>query len=40
MSNEINRRNWIKTSAMMAGGLAFLGGTASKLAAAPIIKNY
>jgi histidinol-phosphate aminotransferase len=39
MSNEINRRNWIKTSAMMAGGLAFLGGTADKLAAAPIIKK-
>jgi histidinol-phosphate aminotransferase len=39
MSNEINRRNWIKTSALMAGGLAFLGGTASQLAAAPIIKK-
>jgi histidinol-phosphate aminotransferase len=35
MSNSLNRRNWIKSSAMMAGGLAFLSGTAGKLAAAP-----
>ncbi|HEY0244453.1 MAG TPA: aminotransferase class I/II-fold pyridoxal phosphate-dependent enzyme, partial [Mucilaginibacter sp.] len=35
MSNSLNRRNWIKSSAMMAGGLAFLSGTASNLIAAP-----
>jgi histidinol-phosphate aminotransferase len=39
MSNSLNRRNWIKSSAMMAGGLAFLSGTASKLVAAPLTKN-
>jgi len=40
MSNSINRRNWIKSSAMMAGGLAFLGGTVSKLTAAPLIRKF
>src|ERR1700761_8842465 len=35
MSNSLNRRNWIKSSAMMAGGLAFLPGVANKLMAAP-----
>jgi len=39
MSNSLNRRNWIKTSAVMAGGLAFLSGTASKLVAAPASKK-
>lgn len=39
MSNSLNRRNWIKSSAMMAGGLAFLTGTASKLAAMPIVNK-
>lgn len=39
MSNSLNRRNWIKSSAMMAGGLAFLSGTVSKVAAAPFIKK-
>lgn len=39
MSNSLNRRNWIKSSAMMAGGLAFLTGTANKLVAAPIAKK-
>ena len=37
MSNSLNRRNWIKSSAVMAGGLAFLTGTTSKLAAAPFV---
>jgi histidinol-phosphate aminotransferase len=35
MSNALNRRNWIKSSAMMAGGIAFLSGTVDKLYAAP-----
>jgi len=39
MSNSLNRRNWIKTSAVMAGGLAFLTGSASKLVAAPTSKK-
>jgi len=39
MSNSLNRRNWIKSSAVMAGGLAFLSGTTSKLVAAPIAKK-
>jgi len=39
MANSINRRNWIKSSAMMAGGLAFVSGTMNKLAAMPVIKK-
>jgi histidinol-phosphate aminotransferase len=39
MPNSLNRRNWIKTSAMMAGGLAFITGTANKLSATPIGKK-
>ncbi len=39
MSNSLNRRNWIKSSAMMAGGLAFLSTAANKLAAAPVIRK-
>ncbi|TSD67038.1 histidinol-phosphate aminotransferase family protein [Inquilinus sp. KBS0705] len=35
MANSINRRNWIRSSAFMAGGLAFFSGTISKLAAMP-----
>ena len=35
MSNSINRRNWIKTSALAAGGLA----VASKLSAMPVAKK-
>ncbi|WEA01325.1 pyridoxal phosphate-dependent aminotransferase [Mucilaginibacter sp. SJ] len=35
MSSTINRRNWIKSSAFMAGGLAFFSGTIGKLAAMP-----
>jgi histidinol-phosphate aminotransferase len=31
----LNRRNWIKSSAFMAGGMAFLSGTANKLMAMP-----
>jgi histidinol-phosphate aminotransferase len=37
MSNSFNRRSWIKSSALMAGGIAFLTGTTSKLAAEPFI---
>lgn len=39
MANSINRRNWIKTSALMAGGLALASGTINKLAAMPVIKK-
>jgi histidinol-phosphate aminotransferase len=39
MSNSLNRRNWIKTSAMLAGGVAFLSGTVNKLAAMPLIRK-
>lgn len=39
MANSINRRNWIKSSAFMAGGLAFFSGTISKLAAMPVAKK-
>jgi histidinol-phosphate aminotransferase len=35
MANSINRRNWIRSSAFMAGGLAFCSGTISKLSAMP-----
>lgn len=36
MANSINRRNWIKSSALMAGGVAFLSGAVSKLSAMPL----
>jgi len=39
MANSLNRRNWIKTSALMAGGLALASGTINKLAAMPVIKK-
>ncbi|MBD1393833.1 pyridoxal phosphate-dependent aminotransferase [Mucilaginibacter glaciei] len=39
MANSINRRNWIRSSALMAGGLAFLSSTVSKLAAMPVVRN-
>jgi histidinol-phosphate aminotransferase len=35
MANSINRRNWIRSSAFIAGGLAFCSGTITKLAAMP-----
>jgi histidinol-phosphate aminotransferase len=35
MANSINRRNWIRSSAFIAGGLAFCSGTISKLSAMP-----
>lgn len=35
MANSINRRNWIKSTALLAGGTAFLSGTIGKLAAMP-----
>jgi len=35
MSNTLNRRNWIKTSALMAGGLAVASGAVTDLVAAP-----
>ncbi|HVW96891.1 MAG TPA: histidinol-phosphate transaminase [Mucilaginibacter sp.] len=37
MANSINRRDWIKTSALMAGGLALTSGTIDKLAAMPVV---
>jgi histidinol-phosphate aminotransferase len=39
MANSLNRRTWIKSSAIMAGGLAFFSGTISKLAAMPVVKK-
>lgn len=36
MATSINRRNWIKTSALMAGGLAVASGTVNSLMAAPV----
>jgi len=39
MANSLNRRNWIKTSALMAGGLALASGTINKLAAMPVIRK-
>jgi len=39
MANSINRRNWIRSSALMAGGLAFLSSTVNKLAAMPVVRN-
>jgi histidinol-phosphate aminotransferase len=39
MANSLNRRTWIKSSALMAGGLAFFSGTISKLAAMPVLKK-
>ncbi len=36
----INRRNWIKSSAFMAGGMAFFSGAVSKLAAMPAKPLY
>jgi histidinol-phosphate aminotransferase len=36
MANTINRRSWIKTSALMAGGLAVASGTLEKLSAMPL----
>src|SRR5207237_174358 len=35
MANSINRRNWIRSSAFMAGGLALCSGTINKLSAMP-----
>ncbi len=35
----IDRRTWIRTSALMAGGAAFLRGGAEKLSAMPLIKK-
>lgn len=39
MANTINRRNWLKSSALMAGGLAVASGTINTLAAAPLKKT-
>jgi histidinol-phosphate aminotransferase len=36
---NINRRTWIRTSALMAGGAAFLRGGVEKLSAMPILKR-
>lgn len=40
MANSINRRSWIRNSAMMAGGLAFVSGAVNKLAAMPVVRNF
>ena len=40
MANLLNRRNWIKSSAIMAGGLAFFSGTINKLAAMPVARAF
>jgi len=39
MSTTINRRNWLKSSAMLAGGLAVAAGSIDKLSAMPRAKN-
>ena len=39
MANTLNRRNWIKSSALMAGGLALASGTINKLAAMPVVNK-
>src|ERR1700749_4437906 len=39
MANLLNRRNWIKSSALMAGGLALASGTVDKLVAMPAVKR-
>jgi histidinol-phosphate aminotransferase len=39
MENKLNRRKWLKNSALMAGGMAFLSGNLEKLSAGPIMKN-
>ena len=36
MANSINRRNWIKTSAFMAGSVTFFSGALNKLSAMPM----
>jgi histidinol-phosphate aminotransferase len=40
MANLINRRNWIRSSALMAGGLTLLPGMMDKLVAAPAPKTF
>ena len=35
MANQLNRRNWIKSTALLAGATTFLSGTLHKLAAMP-----
>ncbi|ASU35249.1 pyridoxal phosphate-dependent aminotransferase [Mucilaginibacter xinganensis] len=39
MANSLNRRNWIKSSALLAGGLALASGTINKLAAMPVMRK-
>ncbi|MDB4919307.1 histidinol-phosphate transaminase [Mucilaginibacter sp.] len=39
MKNSINRRNWIKSSALLAGGLALASGAINKLAAMPVMRK-
>jgi len=36
---NINRRTWIRTSTLIAGGAAFLRGSAEKLSAMPVLKR-
>jgi histidinol-phosphate aminotransferase len=42
MANSINRRNWIKSTALLAGSTAFFSGAFNKLAAMPknLHKNF
>ncbi len=40
MANQINRRNWIKTSAMLAGGITFFSNSVSGLLAKPVVSNF
>lgn len=39
MANQLNRRNWIKSSALMAGGITFFSNSVSGLLAKPISKS-
>jgi len=39
MANSLNRRNWLKSSALMAGGLAIVSGSIEKLSASPLVKK-
>ncbi len=39
MANQLNRRNWIKSSALMAGGITFFSNSVSGLLAKPIAKS-
>ncbi|MXV49919.1 aminotransferase class I/II-fold pyridoxal phosphate-dependent enzyme [Pedobacter sp. HMF7647] len=40
MANEITRRTWIKSGALLAGSFAFISGAAEKLLAAPVFRAF